>query len=237
MPFTTESLKFLADLAEHNHRDWFDPRKEDYKRLVQAPMLELAADLNRSLARFAPRFCTEPQKSVFRVYRDVRFSKDKRPYKTNVATLFWDAKVGKNGGPAFYVSVSPEEMMLAGGFYSPGAAEALVVRQHIAAHHERLREILAAKPVRRRFHEMESESLQRPPKGFPADHPAIDFLKRKSWVLALTEDCDACLKPRYASTLAAALEVLAPFVQFLNEPFAARAAKAKDPLVAKRLAR
>lgn len=231
MPFTKDSLIFLADLAENNDRDWFTPRKEDYKRLVQAPMLELAAELNRSLARFAPEFCTDPQKAVFRVYRDVRFGKDKRPYKTNIAAFFWNAKVAKKSGPGLYLSISPEQVMIAGGLYSPGAPEALLLRQHIARHHERLRELLAAKALRRRFSEMDTESLQRAPKGFSPDHPAIDLLTRKSWVLASTDDGDICLKPRFASSTAAAFESLTPFLQFLDEPFAAHTRRTKDPLM------
>jgi len=231
MPFTKDSLNFLADLAENNNREWFTPRKEDYKSLVQGPMLELAAELNHALARFAPEFCTPPQKSVFRVYRDVRFSKDKRPYKTNIAALFWDARGEKRSGPAFYVSVSPQEVMIAAGLYSPAPPEALLLRQHIAAHHERFREILADKSLRRRFHEMDAESLQRAPKGFSPSHPAIDLLLRKHWVLASTEDCDVSPKPRFPAATAAAFEALTPFVRFLNEPFAARARRAKDPLI------
>jgi len=234
MAFTKDSLSFLADLAGNNNRDWFNPRKEDYKGLVQSPMLELAAELNHALAGFAPEFCTPPQKSVFRVYRDIRFSKDKRPYKTNIAALFWDARGEKRSGPAFYVSVSPNEVMIAAGLYSPAPPEALLLRQHIAGDHERLRKILAEKPLRRRFREMPSESLQRAPKGFAADHPAMDLLLRKHWVLTSTETGDACLKPRFAASAATAFEALTPFVRFLNEPFAARARRTKDPLIGPR---
>ncbi len=234
MPFTRETLNFLADLSENNTRDWFSPRKDDYRRFVQIPMLELAAEMNRELARFAPEFCTDPKKAVFRVYRDVRFSKDKRPYKTNISALFWDAKVGKNGGPAFYVSVSTEEMILAGGVYAPGPAEALAVRQHIAENFERMHALMAGKAVRRRFREMESETLQRAPKGFAPDHPAIALLRQKSWVLTSTSDCESCLKTRFGASVASGFETLAPFVRFLNEPFAARARKAKDPLIESR---
>jgi len=231
MPFTSESLRFLADLAKNNRREWFDPRKEEYKQKVLAPMLELVSQLNENLASFAPTFRIDPQKSIFRVYRDIRFSKDKRPYKTNVAALFWDSRVGKNRGPAFYVSVSPEELMVAGGLYSPGNLEALTTRQHIASHHQRLRAILDAKQVRRKFREMEGETLQRAPKGFAPDHPAIELLKQKSWVLTSTEDSQICLKPRFATFVSSAMQALAPFVLFLNEPFAAQAKRPKEPLL------
>jgi len=230
MPFTAESLNFLADLAENNNRDWFEPRKEDYKKLVRGPMLDLVTELNRGLAGFAPAFCTDPAKAVFRIYRDVRFSKDKRPYKTNVAALFWDARNGKHGGPGYYVSIWPEQIMVAGGIYAPAPPDALMVRQHIANHHERLREVLAAKALTRQFGAMESESLQRAPKGFAPDHPAVDLLKQKHWIMAWTEAGDACLKPKYAASVLSGFETLEPFVRFLSEPFAARAGKPKDPL-------
>ena len=232
MPFTRDTLDFLAALEQNNNRDWFDPRKDDYKRLVRAPLLELAAEINRQLERFAPDYITAPEKSIFRIYRDIRFSKDKRPYKTNAALLFWHHAVPKNTGPAFYVSVSAAETMIAGGLYMPAPPEALAVREHIARRHEDLRAVLRARPLRSRFGDLRGESLSRPPRGFAPEHPAVDLLKRKDWVLWTTEPGSACLGSGFTKHVASGFRLLMPLVEFLNKPLLARAKRAQDPLAA-----
>ena len=228
MPFSEATLKFLAALTRNNTREWFDARKEDYKRQVREPMLELVRELNTKIHGFAPEYAVEPERSVFRVYRDVRFSKDKRPYKTNIGALFWHRATGKNSGAAFYVSVSPEETMIAGGLYKPGAPETLAIRQHIATEHRRLQESLTG--CRKRFGALQGESLARAPKGFASDHPAIDLIRRKDWVLWRKDDPRACLERSFADTVARDFKILAPLVAFLNEPLVARAKQPPDPL-------
>lgn len=232
MPFTQDTLKFLAALERNNTREWFQPRKEEYILTVRDPMFALVEELNRRFEQFAPDYVTQPERAVFRVYRDTRFSSDKRPYKTNIGALFWHKRVGKNEGPGFYVSISPKETMVAGGLYMPPSAQTLLLRQHIADQHKRLRKILLVHRLQTRFGDLQGESLVRAPKGFAPDHPAIDLLKRKDWVLWRTEGGDVCLDRRFTASVEDGFRLLAPFVAFLNEPMMQRAARPKDPLAA-----
>lgn len=127
--FPPEALRFLRALKRNNRREWFQPRKEQFESLVKAPMLALVAELNADLMKFAPEYVTDPKKSVFRIYRDVRFSSDKRPYKTNIAASFH--RRGVEGG-GLYFSVSADEVEVAAGIYHPSREVTLAVRQHVA---------------------------------------------------------------------------------------------------------
>ncbi|HET8549671.1 MAG TPA: DUF2461 domain-containing protein [Bryobacteraceae bacterium] len=233
MALTADTLRFLAGLERNNTRDWFEPRKDEYIRFVRNPMLELVAALNGHVSRFAPGYVTLPEKAIFRIYRDTRFSKDKRPYKTNAGALFWHRAVPKNSGAAFYVSVSAREAMIAGGLYRPGAAETLAIRKHIAERHGELRALLRARGLRGRFGDLQGDSLARAPKGFAPEHPAIDLLRRRDWVLWVTEAPQTCLDAKFPKRVADGFRLLAPLVAFLNEPLIAQATRPRDPLAAR----
>jgi uncharacterized protein (TIGR02453 family) len=138
--FPPEMIPFFRGLKRNNRREWFQPRKELFENHVRTPMLELAAALNGELEQFAPGYCTEPKKAVFRIYRDTRFSADKTPYKTQIAASF-SGRGNWAGG--FYLSVSHEEVAVGGGVYHPAPDAMLAVRNHIAAKHDALRAILA----------------------------------------------------------------------------------------------
>jgi uncharacterized protein (TIGR02453 family) len=233
MPLTQHTLDFLAALEQNNTRDWFEPRKEEYKNSVRGPLLELTGTLNQQLERFAPDYVTPPEKAVFRIYRDVRFSKDKRPYKTNAGALFWHRAIPKNSSAGFYVSISPKETMIAGGLYMPAPPDTLSLRHHIADHHDRFARILRARSLRSRFGDLQGDSLARAPKGFSPDHPAIHLLRRKDWVLWTTEPAAACVGPKFTKYVADGFRLLAPFIAFLNEPLVSRAKRPRDPLAAR----
>lgn len=146
-----------------------------------------------------------------------------------MSALFWNRKLGKNGGPGFYVALAPKQLMVAAGVYLPPPPETLLLRRHIDANFERLDEILSARALRARFDPMDDGKLARPPKGFDPRHPAIELLKQRSWILGDTASPETALEPRFLVRLTRGFELLTPFVAFLAEPFLRRPVK-RDPL-------
>ena len=126
MPFTTATLRFLRGLARNNRKPWFDAHRAEYEAVVQAPMRELIEEMDARLARFAPETIGDPRRSMFRIYRDIRFSKDKSPYKTRAACWLYhrDGRraVGRDaagGGAGFYFQIAPGACFLGGGMWMP----------------------------------------------------------------------------------------------------------------------
>jgi uncharacterized protein (TIGR02453 family) len=223
--FSRDALRFLSELQANNNRDWFLPRKSEYERLLRQPMFELVEAVNADLAKHAPDYVTDPTKAVYRIYRDTRFSKDKTPYKTHIAALFWHKRLGKGGGAALYFHVSPKDAFIAAGLYQAPPEIMLPVRQHIASDHDRLRKIVRSRSV-------EGESLTRAPKGFSPDHPAIDLLKQKNLLLEKTLEPRVPTTPEFARQVMRQFRSMAPFVEFLNEPLVSRRRAPQDPLLA-----
>ena len=127
--FPAETLPFLRDLKANNKREWFQPRKPIYEEKVKAPLVELVLALGEELRDFGTDLVTAPDKAIYRIYRDVRFSKDKSPYKTHVAAVFSARGLEKHAGAGLYFHVSPDELLVGGGIYRPGSRELLAIRQ------------------------------------------------------------------------------------------------------------
>jgi uncharacterized protein (TIGR02453 family) len=192
---------------------------------VKTPHEKLTAVLAAELTRFAPRYATEPKKAMYRIYRDTRFSADKTPYKSHAASLFYRADLGKDSSAAFYFHISNDEVGIGGGVYMPSAEQMRLLRGHFAAHHQRFRRLVEDKTFKKVVGAMQGESLTRPPKGFPPDHPAMDLIKAKQWFFWKELDPKLALTPMLYVEVVTAFEVLAPVIEFLNEPMAAAARK------------
>jgi uncharacterized protein (TIGR02453 family) len=218
--FSPEALTFLRNLKRNNRREWFQPRKEKYESLIKVPMLELVSCLNEEFARFAPDHVTPPQKAVFRIYRDVRFSHNKAPYKTHVAGIFPLQTLSRKEGGAFYFHFTPKELLVFGGVWTPERDELLAIRSLIQENHEELQQILSDRTLRRAVGRLQGEQLSRMPKGFPPDHPAEAILRQKHWYLETTVDAKLVTTPRLLPELARYFRLMAPLVEFLNRPFA-----------------
>ena len=228
---TAEALQFVRDLEENNEREWFQPRKGEYERLLKEPMIEVVRKLNATLAGTAPDYVTDPAKSVYRIYRDTRFSKNKTPYKTHVSALLWHRRLGKDGGAGIYFHVSPKDFLIAGGLYRAEADMLLAVRQYIAVDYEKLDLILGNKMLRRFFGELQGDRLSRPPKGWTASHPALEYLKRKDLLLETALPPDAATGKGAEAELTKRALALVPFLDFLNAPLLVlKKRKAADPL-------
>ena len=158
--FSPEALRFLAQLKRNNRRPWFLKNKETYEQQIKAPMIQLVQALNTELQSFAPEMVTEPKRAIYRIYRDIRFSKDKSPYKTHISALFAPRGSGKHACAGFYFHFSPEELLVAGGVYMPGPKELLAIRGHIAENSEVLRRMIANRQFKRLFGQLEGEALR-----------------------------------------------------------------------------
>ena len=125
MSFTAETLRFLRALKRHNHREWFEAHRGDYEQYVRQPMTAIVERLAVDLRAFAPELVATPKISMYRIYRDTRFSHDKKPYKTHVAAVFPTRGLPKHEGAGTYFHVSADEVWIGGGMYTPAAAAAV----------------------------------------------------------------------------------------------------------------
>ena len=219
--FTPRTLAFLRALERNNRREWFHARKDRYEAEVRAPRIALVERRAADFAGFAPDLVANPRASMYRPYRDTRFSSNKAPIKTNVAAVFPHRLLPKHEGAGFYVEVAPRHVWFGGGMYMPSSALLYQLREHIAAEHRRLSRIVGSPAFRRTFGELGGEQLQRLPRGFAPDHPAGAFLKYKQFLAGCERPAEFATSPVFYRTLVAAFRTLAPLVEFLNEPLVA----------------
>jgi uncharacterized protein (TIGR02453 family) len=211
--FGREAFRFLSDLRKHNNREWFLANKARYEADVRDPFLRFIADLAHPLRRISPYIEADPRPtggSLFRIYRDVRFSADKSPYKTHAAAWFrCRTAPGDVAGPGFYLQIAPGECFAGGGIWHPDARTL-----------GRIRTAIAEKPkawsaVRRKRLEIEGDTLTRPPKGFDPEHPYIEDLKRKDFVTTISYRDAQVVGPRFLQDFVAACRKMSPLMEFL----------------------
>jgi uncharacterized protein (TIGR02453 family) len=215
--FTPATLKFLRALKRNNRRDWFNAHKDDYEHHVRQPMAAIVERLADDLRGFAPEIVASPKLSMYRIYRDTRFSENKAPYKTHVAAVFPTRGLPKHEGAGLYFHVSPTEVWVGGGMYAPQTPQLQAVREHIAANVKRLRTIVEAPAFRRQI-AIEGEKLQRVPRGFPRDHEAADYLKYRNFIAGSEFPPSLAASPAFYGTLLKVFRQVAPLARFLNEP-------------------
>lgn len=228
--FRPEALKFLRNLARHNDRAWFQPRKEIFEAELKEPMLAIVRKITDAMLDFAPDHVRPAEKSLFRIYRDTRFSSDKRPYKTHVAAWWSHQGFGKTSGAGYYFHISSKEMIIAAGAWMPEKDQLAAIRHWLLDHHEEFRKLLKKPAVRKAFTEFEGNALTRPPKGFPCDHPALDLIQCRQWGLSATVPAETGLKKDMASVVIRHFKLAAPIVDALNTPIAAAFAPRKKVL-------
>jgi len=208
--FTPESFAFLRELRENNNREWFAQNKQRYEREVRDPALRFISDFGPHLSRIAPRLVADPRRSMFRIYRDTRFSRDKSPYKTHVGIHFFHEKSKAAASvPGFYLHISPGECFAAAGIWHPDPGSLAKMRQSIAAKSPDWMRIKKSKlPI-------EGGSLKRPPRGFAADHPLIDDLKRTDFVTSVRLKESDLTSPNFLATFDRACKKMTPLVAFV----------------------
>lgn len=225
--FSPDAIAFLRALKRNNRREWFQPRKEKYEALIRTPMLEMVSALNEEFARFAPDYITPPQKALYRIYRDTRFSKDKTPYKTHISAIFPRYTAVKREGAVFYFHFTEKEVLVFGGVWAPERDELLAYRTLLQEHYEEFRGILGDRKIKRMLGGLQGEQLTRMPKGFPVDHPAEELLRHRQWYLENSLDIRLLTTPRLVAELVKYFELMAPLVEFLNRASAQRRPKPK----------
>jgi len=215
--FRPSLLQFLEELADNNERSWFQDNKARYEADVLAPSLAFIRAFAPRLQKLSPYFVASDRRiggSLMRVYRDTRFGKDKTPYKTNVGIQFRH-EFGKDvHAPGFYVHVAPGECFLALGAWRPDKDALALIRQAIVDHPERWKRARDDRKFRVLF-QLDGDSLKTPPRGFPADHPLIEDLKRTDFVALQEISEQDVLRPKFVDAVAASFAAARPFMRFL----------------------
>ncbi len=225
--FQPEALTFLRALKRHNDRDWFNERKLLYEQELKTPMLAVIAEVNESFAEWGPEFLRDPAKCFFRIYRDTRFSKDKRPYKDHIAAWWVRQGLEKTSGAGFYLEVGPERVVVGAGCYMPEREQLLAIRRHLETAHPEMRALLGAPALKKAgMTEFDGLTLTRPPRGFAADHPGIDLIMRKQWGVGAHLAPELALAPALVAETVHRFRLALPLVRLLNGPLT----PAKKPL-------
>jgi uncharacterized protein (TIGR02453 family) len=215
--FTDHTFRFLRALARHNERAWFHAHKADYEARVRDPYLRLIADLAPVLLEVTPHFRADPKPvggSLFRIQRDTRFANDKTPYKTHAGARFFHARGREVEAPSFYLHIAPGHCFIGAGLWHPEAPTLRRLRQFIHDNPAAWTQATRSPAFRRRY-ALGGESLVRVPHGYPADHPLIDDLKRKSFVAMAPIDDAVVTGPRLRRNVGEHFRRLAPLVDYL----------------------
>ena len=216
--FPREALRFFRRLKKNNNREWFLAHKGEFDDFVKAPMQALVSALQPGFQSFAPEFDLDPAKSIFRIYRDVRFSKDKSPYKTHIAAHFV-IPGNKKGveGSGYYLQIAPSEVFLGGGIYIPDGDQLKSIRHAVSTRGEEFLQIIKNGTFRKQFGALEGNRLQRVPMGYRADDPLAEFLKLKQFFVGLQFKDDDCEDEQFVNLCLKVCKTAAPFVDFLND--------------------
>ena len=210
------TFSFLTQLRNNNNRDWLQANQPSF-RAAEAEFRELVSGLIQDLSQVEPALGgLEVKDCTFRIYRDVRFSNDKTPYKAHFSAYF--AAGGKKSNQAgYYFHLKPGgETLAAGGLYQPSAEDLKKVRQEIDYNAAEFRAIVEGSDFRRYFGELGGSKLKRPPKHYPADHPEIEYIKHKDFIVQHLFADETVLKPLFRQELTKAWQALQPLVRFLN---------------------
>jgi uncharacterized protein (TIGR02453 family) len=212
-------FQFFTELRRNNNRPWFLANKHRYERNVREPMLAFIADFAPHLRALSRQFVADPRPtggSLIRIYRDVRFSPNKAPYKTHVSVHFTHHRERDMHAPGFYFHIEPDGVFAAAGIWHPDAAALARIRDAIVRNPSGWRSAIGGREFKARF-ELEGDSLTRPPRGFDPAHPLIADLKRKDFVATTSytrkQACSGTLVERFAADCNAA----APLMRFLTE--------------------
>jgi uncharacterized protein (TIGR02453 family) len=215
---TPELFRFFKELARNNNREWFTRNKDRYLLVVRDPLLDFVEQFGPYLEKISPHYVADPRPvggSLFRIHRDTRFAKDKRPYKTQAGLHFRHVHANDVHAPGFYLHLEPGEVFCGVGIWRPRAETARAVRDAIVANPERWRRALAARSFRARFR-LDDSRLKRPPRGYDPDHPFVEDLKLKQFTaMTSLSQRDACV-PGFLAEFSKICKSASPFMEFLT---------------------
>jgi len=233
--FKPGAMAFLRGLGKNNRKEWFEEHRADYERHVKSPMLALIEEVDARLGAIVPEVIGSPRKSMFRIHRDVRFSKDKSPYKTHAACWFYHKDAGHSlggeaahGGAGFYFHFDAKSSFCGGGIWMPPRAGLQRIRQSLADDTKGFEEIVLSRGFRTRFGALDTEAmLQRTPRGFDADHRAAKWLRYQSFTAGRELTREELLSPKLPSVLEKNFGAMVPYVRWLNDALGLRAATSR----------
>jgi len=208
------TLQFLKDLAKNNNRPWFTENKDRYVA-AHENMIEFAEALIDEMSHHDNLVPMTGKKSLFRIYRDVRFSKDKSPYKSNFAGGLKRATKWLRGG--YYYHIEPGESFVGGGFWAPNPADLKRVRDEIAADDKPLRKIIADPTFVKTFGTLKGDAVKTAPKGFAKDHPAIDLLRHKQFLVSHSFTEKEVTSPDFLKKLSQSFQNMRPFFDYMSD--------------------
>ena len=222
--FTPKAFTFLRGIAKNNRKEWFEEHRADFEREIKRPLALLVEEVDVHLASFAPEIVGSPKKSVFRIHRDVRFSKNKAPYKTHAACWFFHRDAGRgvgteaaHGGAGFYFHIEPGKSFCGGGIWMPPRSAVNKIRQALTDDLDGFEEIVKGRTFRRHFGDLDTDGmLTRLPRGFAADHPAEAWLRYQSFTAFAELTPEEVTSAKLPQTLAKHFKALTPFVRWLN---------------------
>ncbi|MDB5255963.1 MAG: hypothetical protein JWM14_658 [Chitinophagaceae bacterium] len=207
-------LAFLKKIKKNNDRTWFTTHKADYEKAF-GELIVFADLVLTDLKKQDDIETPSGKKSLFRIYNDVRFSKDKSPYKLNLGGGFRRATALRRGG--YYFHIQPGNSFVAGGFWGPSTPDLSHIRQQIAADPEPLTGILRSKSFKKTFGTLQGEQLKTAPRGYTADHPAIDLLRCKQLIVRHDFSDEEVMHPSFHKKVAQTFHDMRPFLDYMSE--------------------
>lgn len=215
--FRPNLFTFLRELEANNERPWFQANKARYDKVIKEPALGFIQDFEPHLHTISPHFVADARTvggSLFRIYRDTRFSKDKTPYKTHTGIQFRHEAAKDVHAPGFYLHLEPGACFVGAGVWHPDTATARLVREAIVDDPVRWKQVTRSKRFANTY-TLEGESLKRPPRGFDPEHPLLDDLKRKDFIATANLTQKLVTSPGFLQEYARLCKVAAPFMAFL----------------------
>ncbi len=216
---TPQLLTFLKQLKKNNNREWFQKNKDSYERDVREPLLRFVEAFEPRLEKISPHFVADARKtggSLFRIYRDTRFSRDKSPYKTYVGIQFRHERAKDVHAPGFYLHIQPKEAFLGVGIWHPDSDTLKLLRDAIVENPAKWKRAKSAKAFTEQF-ELAGDSLKRAPKGYDPDHALIEDLRRKDFIAVTNLNERDLTAKNFLDRFAKTCTVAKPFMRYLAE--------------------
>jgi len=214
-----ELLTFLKQLKQNNNRQWFQKNKDCYETAVREPLLKFIEAFEPRLEKISPHFVADARKtggSLFRIYRDTRFSHDKRPYKTHAGVQFRHERAKDVHAPGFYLHIEPKQAFVGVGIWHPDSDTLKLLRDAIVENPAKWKRAKSAKAFTAEF-ELAGDSLKRAPKGYDPDHPLIEDLRRKDFIAVTKLKDKDLVAPAFLDRFTKTCTAAKPFMRFLAE--------------------
>lgn len=216
------ALRFLREMQRNNDREWFSVRKQTFLDVVQAPWFDLIDRISAAMSTFAPEHVRPANKVALRIYRDTRFSADKRPFKDHLGAWWGRDGMAKTSGAGFYMHIGAKDVVMAAGIFMPTPEQLARMRALIAENGAEVRSAWENKTLRKLMPVAETDSMKRVPKGYAPDHAEESLLRARKLGVSITLPAEAMLDARLSNDAVKAFRAAAPLVDLLNKAFAER---------------